>query len=173
MKLTSRLNIQYQFQSQRILASNTNGGEGKIASIDCKGDFHEFFKKIKKKKIPPPPFTITAAAIEKFLQLAPELRPLATRTVIATSKKSHDRKTINHVLARRSTSFTIRIPDPTLLWIRVPVSIPSVSRCCIFMQPRETSSPLPSPLPASVQRAAHRWKFHCVNRPGRYFVLSC
>lgn len=171
MKLTSRLNV--QFQSQRILASNTSGGGGEDRQYRLQRRFPWIFQENKKKKIPPPPFTITAAAIEKFLQLAPELRPLATRTVIATSKKSHDRKTINHVLARRSTSFTIRIPDPTLLWIRVPVSIPSVSRCCIFMQPRETSSPLPSPLPASVQRAAHRWKFHCVNRPGRYFVLSC
>lgn len=38
----------------------------------------------------------------------------------------------------------------------MPVSIPSVPRCCIFMQPRETSPPLsllPSPPPFSVCRA--------------------
>lgn len=121
-----------------------------------------FSRKENEKKIPPfRCFVSMAAAVEKFLQLA-------TGTVIATSKKSHDRKTINHSFQLAGTQ-VFHDPDPQAFVNSCPIF---VRGCCIFMQSRETSSPsLSLSLLFQCSTAAHRWKFHLrVNRRGRHFA---
>lgn len=100
-----------------------------------------FSRKENEKKIPPfRCFVSMAAAVEKFLQLA-------TGTVIATSKKSHDRKTINHSFQLAGTQ-VFHDPDPQAFVNSCPIF---VRGCCIFMQSRETSSPSLSPSSSNVQ----------------------
>lgn len=114
IKCTSK----YQFESQRILVSNTNRGQRSPVSI-AKAISMNFSRKKKKKN------STTAIShhgsrsrrppSKNFYSSRPNCGRSQPERLSPPLKSPHDRKTINHVLARRSTSFTIRIPDPRLL----------------------------------------------------------